>query len=340
MTASPRLTVVVPTYNRRAQLDRVLRSLAAQRLDEPFDVIVVSDGSTDDTDEYLRSDRVPLPVRALRQENAGPSAARNLGIEHVTTDLVLFVDDDVAADPNLVAAHLRAHERHGEQAVVIGPMLNPPDHEMTSWVAWEQAMLAKQYSAMNRGLYSATARQFYTGNASLRTAHLTKLGGFDPTFRRAEDVELAFRLDDHGLRFHFEEDAVGYHYAERTYESWREIAAIYGRNDVKFARDLHRTQLYRWISTGYRRHHPAVRWLAMKATRSPVWRERSLLGLQRLVSAHPGRFRRRIVRYALSGVYAIEYHCGVADELGSADAFSRVVRAEAPIAVPDDHPEG
>ena len=59
-------------------------------------------------------------------------------------------------------------------------------------------MLAKQYEAMDRGVYGATARQFYTGNASVARRHVIAAGGFDTSFRRAEDVELAYRLADRG----------------------------------------------------------------------------------------------------------------------------------------------
>ncbi len=233
--ATPTLSVVVPTYNRRGRLARVLASLASQDVDEPYEVIVASDGSTDGTDEYLTGGDLPIAVTALTQQNQGPAAARNLGVEHARGDLVVFIDDDVVADAGLLSAHRGAHERLGDRVVVIGPMLDPPDHTMSPWVAWEQEMLAKQYVAMDRGDYTATARQFYTGNASLRIDHLREVGGFDPAFRRAEDVELAFRLDDLGLTFHYESEAIGLHYAERSYEAWRRTAHDYGRNDIVFA---------------------------------------------------------------------------------------------------------
>jgi len=66
---------------------------------------------------------------------------------------------------------------------------------MVPWVRWEQEMLMKQYKALLRKDWPATARQFYTGNASVRRSHIVAAGGFDEGFRRAEDVELAYRLD-------------------------------------------------------------------------------------------------------------------------------------------------
>ena len=77
----PTVSVVIPTYDRLPRLGRVLAGLAAQDLDGSFEVVVVDDGSTDGTDEYLRSGAPPLPVVASTQENQGPGAARNRGVD-------------------------------------------------------------------------------------------------------------------------------------------------------------------------------------------------------------------------------------------------------------------
>lgn len=321
----PVLSVVLPTYNRRERLEQVLRSLAAQDLDVPFEVVVVSDGSTDGTNEYLRSGSLPCRVVAVLQENQGPSVARNAGVERATSDLIVFIDDDVVASPRLLRSHFDAHARLGERAVVVGPMLDPPDHRMTPWVAWEQRMLAKQYRAMQEGRYAATARQFYTGNASVRREHVRRVGGFDPAFRRAEDVELAFRLETAGLSFHFEPAAAGYHYAERSYDAWRRTAYVYGHNDVVFARDLGHAWIFPFIADSFQSHHRGVRLLAMGATSSRRVRSSLRWMLERLVPTGASSTQRPLVQHALSAIYGIEYHCGVADELGSAAAFRHLV---------------
>lgn len=323
--SAPTVSVVVPTYNRRERLARVLAALADQDLTEPYEIIVVSDGSTDGTDDDLRG-RSTDGITTVFQENAGPAAARNSGVDVARGDLVVFVDDDVVASPALLRTHLEVHRREGDRAVVIGPMLDPPDHRMTAWVAWEQEMLAKQYAAMDRGEYTATARQFYTGNASVRTEHLRALGGFNTAFRRAEDVELAFRLAEHGLSFHYERDAVGLHYAERTYEAWRGAAYAYGRNDIVFARDLGHTWMFEFMADVHaQRRHP-LRVVTELCVRHPRVGAVVVSGLERIVVPSPTGRRARGVRYALSGVYGIEYGRGVADELGSIDAFRDLVQ--------------
>jgi GT2 family glycosyltransferase len=324
-TDPPAISVIVPTFNRRERLHMVLQSLASQDIDDRFEIIVVSDGSTDGTDEYLAGEETPLPVRAFTQPNGGPAAARNHGIAEACGDLVVFIDDDVVASPGLLRAHRHAHERLGDRAVVIGPMRNPRDHVMSPWIAWEQAMLAKQYEAMELGHWSATARQFYTGNASVRLEHLRAAGGFNETFRRAEDVELAFRLRDLELEFHYEPAAVGYHHAERSYDAWRRVAADYGRNDVVFARDLGEDWIFGFTKSRFRQHHPMVRHLVRASVRLPRFRRTAAAVLERTTHGLAGSRHRRTVRHALSGIYAIEYHCGFAEELGSPQAFMRLV---------------
>ena len=211
----PVVSVVIPTYNRRERLGGTLAGLAAQRnADGMFEVIVVSDGSTDGTNEFLTSGALPLEVVALTQRNAGPAAARNRGVGAARGELVVFLDDDVVPNEDLVAAHLRHHDGPSDDRVVIGPMRTPSGFPLSAWVQWEQDMLYKQYDAMDRGEYEATARQFYTGNASVARRHLEAVGGFDVAFRRAEDVELAYRLAGRGLQFSYAPDAVVLHYAE------------------------------------------------------------------------------------------------------------------------------
>ena len=97
--ATPRLSVVIPTYNRVERLTKVLSALAKQTVARcEFEVIVVSDGSTDGTDEYLENVDLPYRLVYSRQPNTGPSAARNHGTRLATGEIVLFIDDDVLPD--------------------------------------------------------------------------------------------------------------------------------------------------------------------------------------------------------------------------------------------------
>lgn len=313
----PTVSVVVPTHDRLSRLRQVLARLAAQDHTGPLEVVVVDDGSADGTSGYLRSGDTPLPIIACTQENRGPGAARNRGVEVATGELIVFIDDDVVPGPGLVRAHVDAHRRHGHRTVVIGPMRNPPDHEMSPWVRWEQAMLHKQYDAMEAGHYGATARQFFTGNASVRREHLLAAGGFDPALWRGEDVELAYRLADAGLVFVYEPAAVGLHYAERSFQSWLATGYAYGRNDVAFARDRGRPEILSWVADEYRARHPLTRVATRVCADRRRLRAASIAVLSRLVRGRSTAPVTRLAAKALSGAYQLAYYGGVADELRS-----------------------
>ena len=231
-------SVVIPTYNRLGSLKRCLAGLLKQAYPhDQFEIIVISDGSKDETVKYATSIQTDIRLRVLDQPNSGPASARNQGIQHAIGKYVLFLDDDVVADDQLLIEHFRTHQEFDEMSVVIGPMLTPDNFRMSPWVAWEQHMLERQYKAMLRGDYKPTYRQFYTGNASALREHLNQINGFDKNLKRAEDVEMAFRLAKLGANFYFNPNAKVYHFAERSFQSWKQTGYFYGWNDVIFYKE-------------------------------------------------------------------------------------------------------
>lgn len=313
----PLITIIIPTHNRLARLKRVFGAL--ERQEHPlgqFEVVVVSDGSTDGTDEYLRTLETPLRLVPVFQPNQGVAAARNTGVKRASGQLILFLDDDVVPAPQLIAEHLRVHEQHDEDVVVLGPMLTPDDYSMAPWVRWEQAQLYKQYADMQTGRWPATARQFYTGNTSLSRRHILDTGGFDERFRRAEDVELAYRLAERGLRFVFCPEAAGYHYAERSYASWASIPYAYGRNDVIFARDKGQPWLLPVVLREFHQRHPLIRGLVRACVGRSWLCAPATAGLRTIASVGDRIGIEQLPRLTYSGIFNLRYYQGVADELG------------------------
>ena len=124
-------SVVIPTYNRKAQLIKVIEGLENQSFPKKdFEVIIISDGSIDGTNEYLKNLESDLNLKAVFQQNKGVAATRNNGVANATGKLILFIDDDVVPHQDLLLEHFKAHQKHGlkENVIVIGPMLNPPNH--------------------------------------------------------------------------------------------------------------------------------------------------------------------------------------------------------------------
>jgi len=183
-----RLSVVIPTYRRPDLLCRCLEAVFAQTLDpHAFEVIVVDDGHTDDTQAVVDAFKArPGPVvRYLRPRNGrGPAVARNAGWRAASAQVVAFTDDDTVPAPDWL--------EQGERALVPGLVAlcgrvavprgegdaadRPTDHEL-----------------MTRGLETA---EFVTANAFVRRSALLTVGGFDERFQRAwrEDSDLQFRL--------------------------------------------------------------------------------------------------------------------------------------------------
>ena len=269
MGAPITISVVLPTYNRRARLERALNALERQTLpSERFEVIVVDDGSTDDTAAWLsRANHGKLAIVAVRQENGGPARARNTGVGKARGELILFIDDDVEATPELLAEHVRSHEAE-PNAVVIGPLASL-DHYAQPWVAWEQAKLELQYQAMLRGDWAPTFRQFWTGNASVARQAILDAGGFDSSFLRAEDIELGRRLHERGLVFRFNPRARGLHHAERSLRAWEAMHKSYGMLEVKIFGGLGEEQLVDVLARNFSRIHPATRWLVGQCVGNP-----------------------------------------------------------------------
>lgn len=310
------ISVVVPTYNRIDRIRRVLAALERQTYPrDHFEVIVISDGSTDGTDDYLRS-VASGRVRPIFQPNRGPAAARNTGIRAAAGQLIVFVDDDVVPELGLLTAHADIHRAAGRQVAVIGPLLTPTDVELAPWVAWEQAMLEKQYNAMADGRWQPTARQFYTGNASIGRDVLIDAGGFDEKFRRAEDVELAYRLAGRGIGFIFSMAPAGYHYAERSFASWMATAQAYGRNDAIFGRDRGQDWLISVVREefGYRKR--SLRMLITACLKSPALASTCVAGMRGVVTAAGLIGFRSMESAGYSAIFGVEYYRGFFHELG------------------------
>jgi GT2 family glycosyltransferase len=323
-TTDSLVSVVVPTYNRRESLDRLLRALAQQTLPpERFEVVVVDDGSTDGTAELARSLTLPYALRVLRQPNQGPAQARNLGVAQARGPLVVFLDDDVVPRPHLIAAHVAAHQAH-PGAVVIGPMSPPPNWRRPSWVHWEEDLLQIQYQEMLAGKYPCGPRQFYTGNASLWRRQFLEAGGFDPRFKRAEDVELAYRLRDRGARFVFRPEAEVLHYASRSFESWCRTPYLYGRYDVVMYREKgHEALPCAFVE--FHRRHPLTRLLVRLCLGRPALARVAVQALRGAAAGSDWGSARRAGRLALSAAFNVLYWQGVCDEFGDAAALRREI---------------
>ena len=101
-TGPPSFSIVVPTFNRRETVSDSLRAIGSIDYPGAVEVIVVVDGATDGTAEALAAIECPFPLTIVEQPNQGPGSARNRGAAVATGDILLFLDDDMMCDPDIL----------------------------------------------------------------------------------------------------------------------------------------------------------------------------------------------------------------------------------------------
>jgi glycosyltransferase involved in cell wall biosynthesis len=216
------LSIVIPTYNRAKRLQLCLQALARQtQHPNDFEVVVVVDGSTDGTNEMLQGLIPPYPFQVLFQENQGQHVARNHGIDRALGRYCLFLDDDIMAEPELVAQDLKLHRQH-EKLVGIGQMSLKISEE-SDWFTVSYAKgWHRHYEELNDGIRQPSWSDCYGGNMSVARSTLLDVGGFAPDLRRSHDIELGYRLERHGLSVAYLPQAVGF---QDERKGVRELAA-------------------------------------------------------------------------------------------------------------------
>jgi len=211
--SDPRIAVVIPTSDRAALLAGCLASLERQTLPvSEYEIVVVDDGSEDETPAVCSSWQYRLPLRLFRQARSGASAARNLGLFGSVAPLTLFFDDDEVAAPDLLAEHLAAHaEFSAERAAVLGYTTWAPELRVTPLMHYVteigQFLLSYPSIPVGRPLDFS---YFWTGRISCKRSFLTHFGIFSPSMSRLEDIELGFRLWRQGMEVRYWPRAVNY----------------------------------------------------------------------------------------------------------------------------------
>jgi len=182
MTDRPLVSVITAVYNGERYLAEALESLFAQDY-EPFESIVVDDGSEDGTARIAQS----FPVRYLRQEQSGAAAARNAGIAKARGEFVAYLDADDRLPPTKLSTQAAYLVEHPEVGCVLGRQeimlegVEPPE-----WLQRDRI-----YGELD-GIPLVSAM--------VRRTVLDEVGGFDTSFGFAEDRDLFIRLREHGVR--------------------------------------------------------------------------------------------------------------------------------------------
>lgn len=244
-------SVIIPTYNKLERLKLALESFKYQSArKDSFEVIVVSDGAIDGTNDFLQSQQSSFQLRWLGQANKGRAAARNAGAKIARYPLLIFCDDDTIASKDFVVSHLNAHTEKCKLAIH-GMIYNLPYlkffRDPTSGTAFtglnsEPVYLEKMLITADdvSNLVKITAQKrmtrfeknikyvlennirelqwlgFTGGNVSVSKCTFMESGMFAEDFGvkwGCEDLELGYRLVKQGVDCIYSEHACNYHIA-------------------------------------------------------------------------------------------------------------------------------
>jgi cellulose synthase/poly-beta-1,6-N-acetylglucosamine synthase-like glycosyltransferase len=241
----PSISVVIPAYNAENLISGCLQALLNQTVDDSrYEILVVDDGSADNTSAVVRNFE---NVRLIRQENKGPAAARNEGAKKARGDLIFFTDADCIPRKDWIEEMVRPFEDDCEIAGVRG-----------SYMTKQRELAARFVQIEYEDKYDLLKKDHYidfvdTYSAGFRRDIFLKFGGYDTSFpvACAEDVELSFRMSVQGYKMVFNSNATVYHrhprfffdYFKKKYKFayWRMLAVK--KNPEKLIRDSHTPQV-------------------------------------------------------------------------------------------------
>lgn len=237
LKANPTLSVIIPTYNGAQRIQRALEALEKQTF-KKFEVVVVIDGSTDQTEQFLEGWRTRLNLQFMVQENKGRAGARNTGAAMAQSGLLVFLDDDMRPDPGWLQSHIDHHRSHSHSAMVgrqqSDPHRNPSDFNQYLAVRSSEWMNNCKQSKNPMTMHNLF---FTSANCSMPKPLFDIVGGFDDQLRDAEDFDLGYRLLKKGQQICFNPDSWAWHddfpdltkYIERQRqyrEAWFELIKL------------------------------------------------------------------------------------------------------------------
>lgn len=237
------VSIIIPTFNGASRIGKCLDALLNQTAGQKAEILVVNDGSTDNTAEVVGP---YCDVRLITQVNAGPAAARNRGALEARGTIILFTDDDCVPTADWLASMI---EPFGD-ANVVGVKGVYRSHQRMIAARFVQIEYEDKYRFMSD---CAHIDFIDTYSAGFRRDRFLELDGYDTSFpvACAEDIELSYRMSARGWTMRFVPGAVVYHthpdtlwkYLKKKYKFafWRMLALR--KNPNKSLKDSHTPQL-------------------------------------------------------------------------------------------------
>lgn len=249
-------SLIIPTYNGATKILNSLRSI--QKQDLMFaEVIVAIDGSPDKTGEVIQEAHIEIEgLRVIEQENKGRAAARNSGARVAEGDLLLFLDDDLRLEIDVVQKHLHHHQAH-QNSILVGNLdeaLHAAFEIAQTDVQKYKAQLSRKWMNELGTEKTQLKRPFITAaHFSIPKTLFESLGGFNDGLRDCEDYELALRAAKAGVPIYFDPTIIGWHYDFITARSYARRLEEYNKAYAKVV-ELHglpRKEPHSWKSIAY-----------------------------------------------------------------------------------------
>lgn len=229
----PAFSVVIPTLDRPEYLRDSLESLVNQRFPKDrFEVIVVDDGGAVEAQTVVAAYSGQISVTIYRQEQAGPAAARNAGAGRAQAKYVAFMDDDCRADPEWLGELEAAFSKGASRALIGGCIVNAASDNVFAEVGeLILGVILEHYRPEPGGIYF-----FRAANLAVSAAEFRRAGGFDASFRTAEDRELCDRwLHAGGSLVHVPSARVA-HLNRLSFHGFCRQHFLYGKGAFRFHR--------------------------------------------------------------------------------------------------------
>ncbi len=238
MNAEPLISVIVPSYQRCASVERLLLALSHQTMPvEKYEVIVVIDGSLDGTREMVEQYQSPFKLRGIWQPNQGRAAACNRGISEAVGTLVVILDDDMEPSAQLLESHWNAHQADLRLGVLgaVPIRLEPSSPPVMQYIG---AKFNQHLEKLAHPGYTLNLRDFYSGNFSIRRRFLTEVGLFDDQFKvyGNEDLELSWKLRRAGIQLVYCAEASAFQHYEKDYASLARDNIAKGKTSILLAK--------------------------------------------------------------------------------------------------------
>lgn len=212
-----KISVVIPTFNGEHRISTLLRALEKQSL-LPDEIIVVIDGSTDNTKAFLKEWKSLPGLNFIYQSNKGRAGARNAGAERATGDCIIFYDDDMHPSPESVKRHAQSEWR---DCITAGQQIETFDNS-NEFSNFKQYLSKKWVSHLNQHQSQILLPKeifLSAANMSISKRNFQKLNGFDAHLKDAEDFDLAIRAFSLGINIQFDPLNLAHH---RSFLSFRD----------------------------------------------------------------------------------------------------------------------